>query len=133
MSKIYSIGISNGDATVRAMNLYSNYGLLHEGQILINCWNTEQSVDILVGLGNLSFLGQDLNTTISCARDEKMDWALVAPNEFKNHRHWKGYAKLLKCNGFFLFNTASGRWTAYNRAGIMVQDLYEYLVGEDDV
>lgn len=126
MKCLASIGIKEPNGSIKAIKSGWNGNPYFDGQILINCWNVETSVRVLIGMGDLVSLGPNLNETVSKTRDLEVSWAYSAPQIFENERTWIRRMRLQGCKCFYLFSNNS--WLIVDKHGKRHSDLDEYIV-----
>jgi hypothetical protein len=125
--KLSTIGITTPQG-IKAICAGWNGEPMHDGQILANCWTNAKSVGILIGLGDLVYLGPDVFSTQPHHRDFHRDWDAVAPRRFFNVRDWKKQMRLAGCGCFYLFNANDNKWIIWDEHGHIRLDIAEFLV-----
>ena len=100
---------------------------MHDGQILINCWNDFRHMVVLLALGDLQSLGPNLEDTVACHRDLRSHWARVAPRIYYSEREWKNSMRRSGCACFYLFDMQSEEWQIWGPSGL-VKNIDSYKV-----
>lgn len=117
MSTHSRIGIINTDGSVESIYCHGDGYPSHQTTVLLSSYNTEEKVRALIGLGDISYLGNNINPltpnhTFGCAdpdtvvayhRDRDEDWDDVAPLKFRTKkelvaRTHESYIYLFDCN-----------------------------------
>lgn len=57
------------------------------GQMLVNNYNTSEIVDELIELGDLSALGETLDSCVAYHRDRNEPWGMVEPREIELNQY----------------------------------------------
>lgn len=63
------IGIEDQDGSVRIIYCHNDGYLEHNGRILLESYDTEEKVQALISLGNISSLGDTPDTCVAYSRD----------------------------------------------------------------
>jgi len=101
---------------------------MHDGQILINCWNTPKAVAVLIGLGDLVYLGPNVAETVAHTRDFDRDWALTMPKKFISVKQWQRQEHYYGVGCYYLFDPNNAEWCAYDECGHILKELSEYKI-----
>jgi len=84
MSTRSAIVLSNKDG-VQIIYCHHDGYIEHNGRILNKHYNTRQAVQELVDLGDISVLGESIDTCIAYHRDEGEDYEYTAARLYSNH------------------------------------------------
>ncbi len=124
-----SIGILSDDG-IRAIYCGWNGDAMHDGSILLNCWDTPLSVAVLVSMGNLISLGPNLESTITAHRDCDTSWMECAPRTYAGLGQWRRQGHYFDCGCYYLFNRLENRWSVFDASGREYTDILEFKVNE---
>lgn len=122
-----SIGMlsENGVRTIRCA---WNGDVMHNGSILLNCWDTPLAATILVYMGDLVFLGPNLQSSLVAFRDYNVEWGRCAPRFYADLHQWRRQEHYCGCTCFYLFDKTDEQWHIYDAMGRERPGILEYKV-----
>jgi hypothetical protein len=124
---ISSIGILDGDE-IRAILCGWNGDTMHDGSVLLNCWDSTLAVVVLVAMGDIISLGPNLESSIVAHRDRGVEWIKCMPRNYVDVHQWRRQEHYYGCGCFYLFDKKSEQWHIFDTMGRERPGIMEYKV-----
>ena len=118
------IGRKLEDGTIEAIYCHFDGLPRRTGKILVENYSTEEAVESLLELGDISVLRGDLSETIAYHRDRNEEWEDVAPKTFEGF--WEFYNWGCNVYAEFLYLFDEKGWHCFDRQGYEIK-LEKYI------
>lgn len=119
-----AIGRKLEDGTIEAIYCHFDGYPEHTGKLLVERYNTEEKVEGLLKLGDISVLKGNLSETIAYHRDCNEDWEDVAPKTFESFKEFHNWGRDIWAEFFYLLDEEG--WHCFDRQGYEIK-LERYL------